>query len=55
MCLEVNLCTKHETFEKTGFGDVCERNEQVARGTKLKNDLGVPAGIPGDTAWGTNY
>jgi len=53
----MNLGTEHQTFERAGFrfrnvwDEMCKSFVECGR----RVAFGIPAGIPGDTAWGTNY
>jgi len=53
----MNLGTEHKTFERAGFRNVWDVmcKSFVEWGRRVA--FGIPAGIPGDTAWarGTNY
>jgi len=58
--LGVNLGTGHKTFESAGFPQhmydamcKCKSFSFVEWGRRVS--FGIPAGILGDTAWGTNY
>jgi len=51
----MNLGTEHKTYERAGFRNVLDEmcKSFVERGRRAV--LGMLAGIPGDTAGGTNY
>jgi len=53
--LAMNLGTEHKTYEKAGFRNVLNEMCKSFEGRGRRAALGMSAGIPGDTAGGTNY
>jgi len=53
--LGVNLGTGHKTFERAGFRNMWDPMCKSFVEWDRRVSFGIPAGIHGSTAWGTNY